>query len=94
MKGSNDIAAQIGSLVNDSSAYHNMELQFKAASAAYSRGVNTGDDASQEKDAYKTLTEDKLTEYKEERAALRWRLILLAPIAQTTVNAAILTVGT
>ena len=66
MKGSNDIAAQIGSLVNDSSAYHNMELQFKAASAAYSRGVNTGDDASQEKDAYKTLTEDKLTEYKEE----------------------------
>lgn len=65
MKGSSDIAAQIGSLVNGSDAKSKLDAEFNAAKTAYGAGVSKGDAASQEKDAYKTLTEDELTEYKE-----------------------------
>ena len=69
MKGASDISAQIGSLVNDSRAKTTLDTEFDAAKTAYGdKGANlkVGDAASQEKDAYKTFTEDELTEFKEE----------------------------
>lgn len=68
MKGSDDISVQIKALVDESKAAAKLENEFEAAKNAYNegKGLSTGDAASQEKDAYKTLTEDELTEYKEE----------------------------
>ena len=65
MKGSSDIAAQIGSLVNTSEAKTKLDSEFDAAKTSYNAGVSNGNAASTDKDAYKTLTEDELTEYKE-----------------------------
>lgn len=65
MKGANDISTQIQALVNKSDAYTALLTEWDDAKKTYEIGVSKGDAASQEKDAYKTLTEDELTEYKE-----------------------------
>ena len=65
MKGANDISTQIQTLVNKSDAYTALYAEWDDAKKTYAKGVSKGDAASQEKDAYKTLTEDELTEYKE-----------------------------
>lgn len=65
MKGANDISTQIQTLVNKSDAYTALFTEWDDAKKTYEKGVSKGDAASQEKDAYKTLTEDELTEYKE-----------------------------
>lgn len=65
LKGSSDISVQIKALVNNSDAYKKLDTEWGNAKKTYDKGLSTGDAASQEKDAYKTLTEDELTEYKE-----------------------------
>ena len=69
LKGASNISTEIENLVNKSKAKETLDSEFEAAEAAYGdKGANLkkGDAASQEKDAYKTFTEDQLNDMKEE----------------------------